>query len=84
MTERARTIRACGTARGVILRIGWAAAGCGVIDNDAPGLIMNTQLDMDGQTHVRYSDLASTESSYALAHRRSQYFGRAILGPCEE
>ena len=55
-----------------------------VVGYDQAGLIKNTQLDMDGQIHVQYVDLASTECSYAFANRQSQYFGRAILGLCEE
>ena len=53
-----------------------------VVGYDAAGLVMNTQLDMDGQVHVSYADLKSM-SSYAFANRWNEYFGRAILGPCQ-
>ena len=55
-----------------------------VVGYDAVGLVMNTQLDMNGQIHVSYADLRSMASPYAFANRWDEYFGRAILGPCDE
>mgnify|MGYP001765156160 CR=1 FL=1 len=47
---------------------------------DAAGLILNTQLDCDGQVHAAYAALASTSAGYAFQNRQQRYFGRAILG----
>ena len=55
-----------------------------VVGYDGDGLVMNTQLDMDGRIHVSYADLKSTASPYAFANRWDEYFGRAILGACDE
>ena len=55
-----------------------------VVGYDQVGLVMNTQLDMDGQILVSYEELASTASPYAFANRWNVLFGRAILGPCRE
>jgi len=55
-----------------------------VVGYDRTGLVMNTQLDMDGQILVSYEELVSIESAYAFANRWNIFFGRAILGPCRE
>jgi len=63
----------------------WSLDHFGLVAGDDPyGLIMNAELDMDGQILVSYQDLASTESSYEFVNRWDGHFGRAILGPCGE
>ena len=47
---------------------------------NAAGLILNTQLDCDGQILVSYAELASMEADYAFQNRHGRFFGRAITG----
>jgi hypothetical protein len=44
------------------------------------GLILNTQLDGDGQLTVSYGQLASRNEGYAFANSKNRYFGGAITG----
>ena len=47
---------------------------------DTTGLLLNTQLDCDGQQLVSYGQLASMDEGYAFQNNRYHYFGRAIIG----
>ena len=52
---------------------------------DEDGLILNTQLDCDGQSNISYEELASTRLAeqnygYAFADKQNRYFGRIITG----
>ena len=51
-----------------------------VVGYTSEGLILNTQLDLDGQVLVRHGQLTSIAPGYSFASRWSEYFGRAILG----
>jgi hypothetical protein len=52
---------------------------------DENGLILNTQLDCDGQLNIPYEELASSRLAqrnygYAFAGEQNRYFGRIITG----
>lgn len=47
---------------------------------DQTGLLLNTQLDCDGQVTVSYGQLASQHDGYAFQSRYHRYFGRIITG----
>jgi hypothetical protein len=47
---------------------------------DERGLIMNTQLDLDGKIHVSYAQLMSRNDGYSFTSRHNTYFGREITG----
>jgi len=51
-----------------------------VVGYDERGLIMNTQLDLDGKIHVSYAQLGSRNDGYSFASRHETYFGREITG----
>ena len=51
-----------------------------VVGFDERGLVMNTQLNLDGQIHVSYAQLASRDDGYSFASRHETYFGREITG----
>ena len=44
------------------------------------GLILNTQLDLDGQVLVAYTQLKSADPGYSFASSWNECFGRAITG----
>lgn len=44
------------------------------------GLLLNTQLDCDGQQLISDEQLASQEEGYAFQNSQRRYFGRAIAG----
>jgi|GEM_PF-1165788 hypothetical protein len=44
------------------------------------GLILNTQLDLDGQILVDYEQLQSRHPGYSFNSQWNEFFGRAILG----
>jgi ABC-type bacteriocin/lantibiotic exporter with double-glycine peptidase domain len=50
---------------------------------DEDGLILNTQLDCDGQLNISYDELASTQLAqqnygYAFVGKQNRYFGRIV------
>jgi hypothetical protein len=47
---------------------------------NADGLILNTQLDMDGQCLVSYEQLSSVHAGYSFKNSKNIYFARAITG----
>jgi len=47
---------------------------------NSKGLLINTQLDCDGQLLVTYKDLNSLHSVYSFRNPSNQYWGRAIIG----
>lgn len=47
---------------------------------DSTGLLVNTQLDCDGQLLLTYDQLASMDPDYAFQDSSQRYFGRAIIG----
>ncbi len=49
---------------------------------DQEGLILNTQLDLDGQVVIAYLQLASRKCSYAFENRFHNYHAWAITGLC--
>ncbi len=49
---------------------------------DEEGLVLNTQLDLDGQVVIAYSQLASRGRGYAFENRFRSYYARAITGLC--
>ena len=51
-----------------------------VVGFDKRGLIMNTQLNLDGKIHVTYAQLSSRNDGYSFASRHDTYFGRVITG----
>ena len=51
-----------------------------VVGFDERGLVMNTQLDLDGKIHVSYAQLASRNDGYSFANRHDTFFGREITG----
>ena len=44
------------------------------------GLLMNTQLDCDGQVLVKYKELSSTKEGYSFINPRKIYWGVAVTG----
>jgi ABC-type bacteriocin/lantibiotic exporter with double-glycine peptidase domain len=47
---------------------------------NAKGLLMNTQLDCDGQVLVKYKELSSTKEGYSFINPRKIYWGAAVTG----
>jgi hypothetical protein len=47
---------------------------------DKKGLLLNTQLDCDGQVNVSYSQLGSRNEGYSFRSNLNRYFGRVITG----
>ena len=47
---------------------------------DANRLLLNTQLDMDGQIWVSDTQLQSTNPGYSFANRYDTYYARAVTG----
>ena len=47
---------------------------------DARGLIINTNLDMDGQKMLSYKQLSSGKAGYSFQNKFNKYFARAITG----
>jgi hypothetical protein len=47
---------------------------------DPAGLLLNTQLDCDGQQRVSYGQLVSLDEGYSFQNSQSRYFGRACTG----
>ena len=44
------------------------------------GLLMNTQLDCDGQVLVKYKELSSTKEGYSFINPRKIFWGVAVTG----
>ena len=49
-----------------------------VVGFDEQGLRLNTQLDMDGQQIISYSQLSSMNDGYSFENSQSHYFARGI------
>ena len=47
---------------------------------NSKGLLMNTQLDCNGQVLVKYSELKSTKEGYSFINPRNVYWGVAVTG----
>jgi len=47
---------------------------------NSKGLLMNTQLDCDGQVLVKYMELSSTKEGYSFINPRNVYWGVAVTG----
>jgi len=47
---------------------------------NSKGLLMNTQLDCDGQVLVKYKELSSTKEGYSFINPRKIYWGVAVTG----
>ena len=47
---------------------------------NSKGLLMNTQLDCDGQVLVKYAELKSTKEGYSFINPRNVYWGVAVTG----
>lgn len=47
---------------------------------DTDRLLVNTQLDMDGQIWVSHAQLQSTSPGYSFANRYDTYYARAVTG----
>ena len=47
---------------------------------NSKGLLMNTQLDCDGQVLVKYAELSSTKEGYSFINPRKVYWGVAVTG----
>ena len=47
---------------------------------NSKGLLMNTQLDCDGQVLVKYTELKSTKEGYSFINPRNVYWGVAVTG----
>ena len=47
---------------------------------NSKGLLMNTQLDCDGQVLVKYKELSSTKDGYSFINPRKIYWGVAVTG----
>jgi ABC-type bacteriocin/lantibiotic exporter with double-glycine peptidase domain len=45
---------------------------------NSKGLLMNTQLDCDGQVLVKYTELRSTKEGYSFINPRNVYWGVAV------
>ena len=51
-----------------------------IVGYDPEGLIMNTQLDVDGQIRVSYAQLESDDQGYSFMSGYGTFFARAITG----
>ena len=49
-----------------------------IVGFDEQGLRLNTQLDMDGQQIISYSQLSSMNDGYSFENSQSHYFARGI------
>jgi len=47
---------------------------------NSKGLLMNTQLDCDGQVLVKYTELKSTKEGYSFINPRNVYWGVSVTG----
>ena len=47
---------------------------------NSKGLLLNTQLDCDGQVLVTYRQLTSMKSGYSFSNRSNRYWARSITG----
>ena len=47
---------------------------------NSKGLLMNTQLDCDGQVLVKHTELSSTKEGYSFINPRNVYWGVAVTG----
>ena len=47
---------------------------------NSKGLLINTQLDCDGQVLVKYKELSSTKEGYSFINPRKVYWGVAVTG----
>ena len=47
---------------------------------NSKGLLMNTQLDCDGQVLVKYTELSSTKEGYSFINSRKTFWGVVVMG----